>query len=197
MESQQTTPSLVPLTVGGRPSLPQGDPGRRLPAANPGLSLAREDADAPGTSSADCVQSLQRIEGLLAGRMNNLFRPYGLSTATFNVILVLSRAGGSLSPCDIGEQLSVTRGTVTGLLDSLERQRLVRRTPHPKDRRMLTIELTDEGRNILDRLMPEHVQGMCELLACLSESEKKAFAGVLAKIQDHLHASGSPTPAQH
>ena len=114
-----------------------------------------------------------------------------------NVLLALSRAGGSLSPCDIGEQLSVTRGTVTGLLDSLERQRLVRRTPHPKDRRMLLIELTDGGRNILDRLMPEHVQGMCELLACLSESEKKAFAGVLAKIQDHLHASGSPAPAQH
>ena len=196
MESQQTTPSLVPLTVGGGPSLSQGDPAHGLPEADPGLSLAWRDPDAPGTTSADCVQSLQRIEGLLAGRMNNLFRPYGLSTATFNVILVLSRAGGSLSPCDIGEQLWVTRGTVTGLLDSLERQRLVRRTPHPKDRRMLLIELTDEGRNILDRLMPEHVQGMCELLACLSESEKKAFAGVLAKIQDHLHASG-PAPAQH
>ena len=197
MESQQTTPSLVPLAVGGGPSLPRGDPGHSLPEGDPGLYLAQGDPDAPGTTSADCVQSLQRIEGLLAGRMNNRFRPYGLSTATFNVILVLSRAGGSLSPCDIGEQLSVTRGTVTGLLDSLERQRLVRRTPHPKDRRMLTIELTDEGRNILDRLMPEHLQGMCELLACLSESEKKAFAGVLAKLQDHLHASGSPTAAQH
>jgi len=188
MEPQHTTPSLVPLTVGGGSPLPQG---------SPGLSVAQGDPDATGPTSADCVQSLQRIEGLLAGRMNNLFRPYGLSTATFNVILVLSRAGGSLSPCDIGEQLSVTRGTVTGLLDSLERQRLVRRTPHPKDRRMLLIELTDEGRDILDRLMPEHIQGMGELLACLSESEKKAFAGVLAKIQDHLHASGSPAPAQH
>ena len=197
MESQQTTPSLVPLAVGGGSCLSQGDPDHSLAQGDPGLSFSEGHPDAPGPTSADCVQSLQRIEGLLAGRMNNLFRPYGLSTATFNVILVLSRAGGSLSPCDIGEQLSVTRGTVTGLLDSLERQRLVRRTPHPKDRRMLLIELTDEGRNILDRLMPEHVQGMCELLACLSESEKKAFAGVLAKIQDHLHASGSPTPAQH
>jgi hypothetical protein len=44
--------------------------------------------------------------------------------------------------------------------------------------------------------MPEHFQGMCDLLACLSESERKAFASVLAKIQDHLDASGSPTPAQ-
>jgi DNA-binding MarR family transcriptional regulator len=157
---------------------------------------AKGDHGIAGHTSADCVQSLQRIEGLLAGRMNNRLRPYGLSTATFNVLLELFRAGGSLSPCDIGEQLSVTRGTVTGLLDSLERQRLVRRTPHPKDRRMLLIELTDEGRAILDRLMPEHFQGMCDLLACLSESERKAFAGVLAKIQDHLDTSGSPTPAQ-
>jgi DNA-binding MarR family transcriptional regulator len=145
----------------------------------------------PDHSSADCVQSLQRIEGLLAGKMNNRFRPFGLSTATFNVLLVLHRAGGSLSPCDIGEELSVTRGTVTGLLDSLERQQLVRRTPHPKDRRMLTIELTDEGRGMLERLMPEHFQGMCDLLACLSESEKESFAGVLAKIQDHLAVSGA------
>jgi len=144
MEPQQTS-AFGALCRGGRAFLAQGDPG---------LSLSEGDAHAPGTTSADCVQSLQRIEGLLAGRMNNRFRPYGLSTATFNVILVLSRAGGSLSPCDIGEQLSVTRGTVTGLLDSLERQRLVRRTPHPKDRRMLLIELTNEGRNILDRLMP-------------------------------------------
>ena len=184
MESQQV--SSLPESL--RHALPQ--------SASTAAST-KADPDVAGHTSADCVQSLQRIEGLLAGRMNNRLRPYGLSTATFNVLLVLSRAGGSLSPCDIGEQLSVTRGTVTGLLDSLERQRLVRRTPHPKDRRMLLIELTDEGRNILDRLMPEHVRGMCELLACLSESEKKAFAGVLAKIQDHLHASGSPTPAQH
>jgi DNA-binding MarR family transcriptional regulator len=180
-------------------SLPESLPGslrHALPQPASTLASGKGDPDVAGHTSADCVESLQRIEGLLAGRMNNRLRPYGLSTATFNVLLELFRAGGPLSPCDIGEQLAVTRGTVTGLLDSLERQRLVRRTPHPKDRRMLLIELTDEGRTILDRLMPEHFQGMCDLLACLSESERKAFAGVLAKIQDHLDASGSPTPAQ-
>ena len=187
MESQQTSPLPQSLPGGDCSSLPTGDRS----------SLPQGDPDITGHTSADCVQSLQRIEGLLAGRMNNRLRPYGLSTATFNVLLVLLRAGGSLSPCDIGEQLAVTRGTVTGLLDSLERQRLVRRTPHPKDRRMLTIELTSAGQSILDRLMPEHFQGMCDLLACLSESEKKAFAAVLAKIRNHLDASGPTAPAQH
>ncbi len=128
----------------------------------------------------------------MAGRMNNRFRPFGLSTATFNVLIVLLQAGGSLSPCEIGEQLAVTRGTVTGLIDSLERQRLVRRQPHPRDRRMLLIELTDEGRCTLDRLMPDHYQGMSELLACLSESEKAAFVDVLAKIRGHLTRESGP-----
>ena len=40
-------------------------------------------------SSIECVQILQRTEGLLAGRLNNRFRPYGLSSATFNVLVVL------------------------------------------------------------------------------------------------------------
>ncbi len=136
--------------------------------------------------SVECVNSLQRTEGLLAGRLNNPFRPFGLTMATFNVLLALRAAGGSLSPCDIGEELLVTRGTVTGLLDSLERQHLVRRTPHPKDRRMLTIELTEAGTCLLNRLVPGHHQRMSDLLACLSETEKLAFARALAKIQEHL-----------
>ncbi|HLI56003.1 MAG TPA: hypothetical protein VKY26_03110, partial [Actinomycetota bacterium] len=61
-------------------------------------------------SAVECVQSLQRTEILLAGRLNNRFRPYGLTTATFNVLLTLLGAEKSLSPCDIGEQLNVTRG---------------------------------------------------------------------------------------
>src|SRR5205814_4568448 len=106
-----TTSSLrqpLPLTVGGGSSLPQGDPDLALPQGDPDLALPQGDPDLAGPTSADCVQSLQRIERLLAGRMNNRFRPYGLSTATFNVLLVLSRAGGSLPPCDLGEQLSRT-----------------------------------------------------------------------------------------
>src|SRR5439155_25296865 len=77
MEPQQTTSSLrqpLPLTVGGGSSLPQGDPNPlpqggpnlSLPQGDPDSSLPQGDPDSPGPTSADCVQSLQRIEGLLA-----------------------------------------------------------------------------------------------------------------------------------
>lgn len=149
-------------------------------------------------ASVECVQSLQRTEGLLAGRLNHGFRPFGLSSATFNVLVVLLDSGGSLSPCEIGEELAVTRGTVTGLIDSLERLGHVRRLPHPKDRRMLVVELTDQGRATLDQLLPDHYQGMGELLACLSDSEKAAFVGLLEKIRGQLICPSQTrsTPAQ-
>jgi len=101
MESQQIS-SLPQLRHALTPSPPaKGDPG------------------IAGHTSADCVQSLQRIEGLLAGRMNNRFRPYGLSTATFNVLLVLSRAGGSLSPR--GDWRAPSDGNAAAWLAELER----------------------------------------------------------------------------
>lgn len=149
-------------------------------------AVVGQAASGPDAGSVECVQSLQRTEVLLAGRLNHRFRPYGLTTATFNVLIVLWTSGHSLSPCEIGERLFVTRGTVTGLLDSLERQRLVRRLPHPEDRRMLLIELTEEGCRLLSRLLPEHYQGMADMLACLSDPEKAALIAVLGKIQDHL-----------
>lgn len=137
-------------------------------------------------TAVQCVQSLLRTEVLLAGRLNARFRPYGLTSATFNVMVVLMGAHRSLSPCEIGEQLLVTRGTVTGLLDSLERQQLVRRRPHPEDRRMLLIELTQQGHCLLERLLPEHYRAMSDILACLTDAEKASFTSVLTKLQEHL-----------
>ncbi|WP_210507251.1 MarR family transcriptional regulator [Naasia sp. SYSU D00057] len=52
---------------------------------------------------------------------------------------------GSLSPKQLAEALDLTTGTVTALLDRLERAGLVARTPHPRDRRMLQISLTPLG----------------------------------------------------
>jgi DNA-binding MarR family transcriptional regulator len=55
-------------------------------------------------------------------------------------------SAGSLSPKQLAEALDLTTGTVTALLDRLERADLVTRAPHPRDRRMLQIELTPAGR---------------------------------------------------
>lgn len=88
----------------------------------------------------------------------------------------------ALSPAALAEHTGVTRATMTGLVDTLERDGLVRSQPDPADRRMVTVELTAEGESLLERILPEHFRQMAWLMAPLSESERKTFVGLLAKL---------------
>jgi DNA-binding MarR family transcriptional regulator len=136
--------------------------------------------------ATEVMINLLRAEGLASAELNRRFRTYGLSTATFNVLMILEGAAEPLCPWQIGERLLVTRGTVTGLLDSLERAGLINRTPHPDDRRMLLIELTDAGRDLLNTVWAEHFPAEAEMAASLSEREKETLVRLLGKLQAHL-----------
>ena len=96
--------------------------------------------------------TLLRTGNLLVGELTRRFRPYGLSHAGFNVLMILHLAGRPLSQREIGERWLVTRGAVTGLVDSLEAAGLVRRQPHPEDRRVSLVELTEKGDRLVTSL---------------------------------------------
>lgn len=138
--------------------------------------------------ATECVVNLLRTESLVSAELNRRLRRYGLSVATFNVLMILEGAGEPLCPYEIGDRLLVTRGTVTGLLDSLEKQKLIRRTPHPEDRRMLLIEPTDKARTLLEEVWREHFPAEAEMIEALSNREKEALVRLLGKLQGHLEA---------
>ena len=120
--------------------------------------------------------------------LDRLFRCHGLSGPGFNVLMIIEGAGRPLSPYEIGDRRLVTRGTVTGLLDTLEKQGLVRRTPHPEDRRMLLIELSDPGRSVLAEVCSELFPLQEELISSLSGAEKATLVHLLGKLQAHLES---------
>jgi DNA-binding MarR family transcriptional regulator len=130
--------------------------------------------------------TLLRTGNLLVGVLTRRFRPYGLSHAGFNVLMILQLAGRPLSQREIGERWLVTRGAVTGLVDSLEAAGLVRRQPHPEDRRVSLVELTDKGVSVLDDLLPDHLRGEEEMLAALTEEEQQTLLELLEKVQARL-----------
>lgn len=146
--------------------------------------------------ATECVINLIRAESLVAGQIERVFRRYGLTGPGFNVLMIVEGAGGSLSPYEIGERRLVTRGTVTGLLDTLERQGLVRRVPHPEDRRRLLIELTDRGRAVRAEACEELFPTQAQMMSTLTRQEKATFTRLLGKLQDHLGgAAGRDRPA--
>ncbi len=87
-----------------------------------------------------------------------------------------------LTPAELADRTGVTRATITGLVDTLERANLVSRTPHPDDRRMMSVGLTKRGRKLLVQIMPAHFRQMAWLMETLSESERRTFVRLLTKV---------------
>lgn len=145
--------------------------------------------------ATECVLNIFRTEDLVEAELGRLFRTFGLTAPMFNVLMILEGSPEPLCPAEIGARLLVTRGTVTGLLDSLEKRGLIRRTPHPDDRRMLLIQLTRAARPLLEEVWAVHFPAETALMAGLSAREQEQLIRLLGKLQDHLLRAPATAPA--
>ncbi len=98
------------------------------------------------------VTSIMRAQQILLGEIDGILRPFGLSFARYEalVLLMFSRRG-SLPMSTMGERLMVHPTSVTNAVDRLEQDALVRRVAHPTDRRTTLVEITAEGRARVER----------------------------------------------
>ena len=102
---------------------------------------------------------------------------------------------GPRTPAELADAAGVTRATMTGLVDTLERDGLVRREPDPDDRRMMSVRLTEKAEEFLRKLLPTHFKLMAQLMASLSEMERKTLVGLLTKILVTASELSAPAPA--
>jgi DNA-binding MarR family transcriptional regulator len=123
------------------------------------------------------------------------FNRLGLSHGRFVVLIQLFTAedlGESLRPADIAELARCTRATMTGLLDTLEKDGLISRKDHPEDRRMFTVHLTPRGRKLVQGLLPDHYRRIAALMAPLSHAERDTLRALLAKVSSGIPALRDP-----
>ena len=135
--------------------------------------------------ATEAVMNTIRTADMLFDRIGRLLRPLGVSAAGGLVLGVL-RDRGQISPSELGERLIVTRATVTGLLDSLERRGFVVRSANPADRRGLLVEITPAGLTVLQQLRTVVHRNEKEWMAVLSEAELRAYIGLLHQVQEAL-----------
>jgi DNA-binding MarR family transcriptional regulator len=128
-----------------------------------------------------------RTADLLFDRIGRLLRPLGVSAAGGLVLGVL-RDRGPITPSELGERLIVTRATVTGVVDSLERRGFARRRPNPDDRRSLLVEITPAGREVLQELRTLVHRNEKAWMAALDDAELEAYIGAHHRIQDRVAA---------
>lgn len=89
------------------------------------------------------------------------------------------------SPSEIASHLDVTRGTITGLLDGLERDGYLERCVDQTDRRALSIQITPKAREFLSTFLPASGVSLTNSI-CLTDAEKQILAQTLGRIETCL-----------
>ncbi len=134
-------------------------------------------------SATEAAMNIVRTADLLVKRIADLIQPFGLSPSSGLALGILADAGSALPPHQIAERLIISRATVTGLLDSLEKRGYVRRLPHSSDRRMLLIELTDSGRQVAHEFRQLVHQHEKTWLSGFNQTEQEQLIALLRRLQ--------------
>jgi DNA-binding MarR family transcriptional regulator len=100
-------------------------------------------------------------------------------------------AAGPRTPAELADAAGVTRATMTGLIDTLERDGYVKREPDPDDRRMMSVRLTPSGEQFLLEFLPRHFKTIAALMGTLTEAERKTLVRILVKVQHQAATLGS------
>ena len=137
-------------------------------------------------TATECAMNLVLTADLLVKRIATLVQPLRLSPTSGLALSILADAETALSPNEIADRLIISRATVTGLLDSLERQDYIRRRPHPSDRRMILVEITEAGRKAANAFRPIVHQHEKEWFGVLDEAEQRRLLATLQRIQEGL-----------
>jgi DNA-binding MarR family transcriptional regulator len=125
---------------------------------------------------------------LLIKEAQQLFRPYGLTDAQFDILMILETQSdqGRLNQTELGHMLLVNRSNVTGLIDRMENAGWVKRSPDSEDRRINLVEITDNGRKILESTKNLYIKKIGEITSVLSHHEKILLVEILERIRKKI-----------
>lgn len=130
------------------------------------------------------IGRLGRVMAHLGPEIEVVFSRHGLTTADFDVLAALRRAGAphAMRPTDLSRLLMLSPAGMTNRLDRLAAAGLVERTPDPDDRRSWSVSLTPEGLEVVDAAVTEHVANEARLLAPLSATQREALDRALRAL---------------
>jgi DNA-binding MarR family transcriptional regulator len=145
----------------------------------------RPDLDLASMATVGRALALGRI---IEARLEGFAKTHGLTLAEGDLLFTLRRAGApyQLLPSNLSAALLVSSGTMTARLDRLEARDLIRRVANPDDRRTVIVELTEQGLEVVEEAVTQHVAAEQAMLEPLSGRDRATLDRLLSKLIDHL-----------
>lgn len=130
-----------------------------------------------------CLQLL-RSGSDVNGAFDELLARHGLSQGRFLLMIVIKRSAEErLKASQIAEQMGIKRPTVTGLIDALAKDEMVKRLANAADARSRHIVLTPKGEAKLREVLPFYYENINRIMAPLNPSEQQILIELLMKLQ--------------
>lgn len=154
-----------------------------------------EEAERRGVVSVDNLRAcfeLLALAGAIDRDCAARLAPHRLSEGKFVLLFLLHGQADGLFPHELAERAGVTRATITGLLDGLERDGFIARRSGLEDRRKIAVVLTDLGQKTAHALFDEHAAWVATLFAGFTSGERDMLSGFLQRIWSNLGAGREP-----
>jgi DNA-binding MarR family transcriptional regulator len=129
------------------------------------------------------IAELSRTSAWIANRYTNFLKPYEISTQQFNILRVLRSADDWVAMNKVNELLIIKSPNITRLADKLVTKKLVNRDRGVKDRRVVYIQITEEGQNLLTQIDEKHEGTLSEYMNSFTKEEAVMMTEVLKKIR--------------
>ncbi|NLT96218.1 MAG: MarR family transcriptional regulator [Clostridia bacterium] len=112
-------------------------------------------------------------------------RKYGTTPSQFNILLNLSTEKPT-PMAELSKLSACVNSNITSIIGRMEERGLVKRTQDKKDRRVVRVELTEEGKKLYNRTVLPHKQFLAKMLECYSEAELNELNKLLDKVSSHV-----------
>ncbi|WP_114571983.1 MarR family winged helix-turn-helix transcriptional regulator [Exiguobacterium flavidum] len=124
---------------------------------------------------------LSRTMHAVSERVKADIKSYELNPSEFGVLELLYHKGDTPLQ-QIGDKILLTSGSVTYVIDKLEKRGLIERRSCPTDRRVTFGTLTPAGERLMAEIFPKHEAFLAELFSDLSEGEKQQLIDQLKRV---------------
>lgn len=143
--------------------------------------LERPDLD---STPMAVIGRLSRASAAVDARLAATFAAHDVDASTFDVLATLARQGPPyrITPAELAASSMITSSAVAQRLNRLDKLGLVTREPHPDDGRGKFVQITMAGRELLDKVLPDHLATEEAILEPLSAHDRNMLAQLLAKL---------------
>lgn len=134
------------------------------------------------------ILNILRTSDVFHNQFGRLFREYGLTPSQYNVLRILRGEGKPMPSLEIANRMIQVVPAITGLLDRLQAQELIKRNRCTEDRRVVYIEITAKALKLLKEIDKPDLDLHHKLIGHLSSSELAELSRLLEKARTSLRS---------